>query len=70
MLSYYIGYYLLPAVVGKITGSFRAAELMEFILSMAGLWMVWVLLCYVVSWDLLGASGMEAGRGRKCIYIG
>lgn len=40
MLSYYIGYYLLPAVTGKAFHSFRAAEITQFICMAAGLLLV------------------------------
>lgn len=47
MLSYYIGQYLLPAVAGKITGSFKAAELMMYVTAVAGLYLVWLALVCV-----------------------
>lgn len=43
MLSYYTGFYLLPAVAGKIFGSFRAAELAQYGLTAAGLFLLWIL---------------------------
>lgn len=43
MLSYYTGFYLLPAIAGKIFGSFRAAELAQYGLTAAGLFLLWIL---------------------------
>lgn len=44
MLSYYIGFYLLPSLMGKITGSFRMAELTMFVLTVVGIYLVWMLM--------------------------
>lgn len=44
MLSYYIGEYLLPAVIGKIFYSFHAAELMMYAFSVFGLYLVWLIM--------------------------
>lgn len=47
MLSYYIGQYLLPSLMGKLTGSFRAAELAMYMLAAAGLYLVWLVMLAV-----------------------
>lgn len=43
MLCYYTGFYLLPAIAGKIFGSFRAAELAQYALAAAGIFLLWIL---------------------------
>lgn len=53
MLSYYIGQYILPAVVGKMAGSFRSAEITQYIMAAVGLFLVWLLLiavCRAQNW--------------------
>lgn len=43
MLSYYTGFYLLPAIAGKIFGSFRVMELAQYGLASIGLFLLWIL---------------------------
>ena len=40
MLTYYIGQYLVPALIGKVTGSFRVAEVMMYIWGEVGLFLI------------------------------
>lgn len=42
MLTYYIGQYMVPALFGKICGSFRLAEIMNFIWAEIGLFLVYI----------------------------
>ena len=42
MLSYYIGYYLVPALIGKIRHSFRAAEIAMYAWGASGLVLVYL----------------------------
>ncbi len=42
MLTYYIGHYLVPAVFGKITGSFRVSEIVMYIWTEIGIVVVWL----------------------------
>ena len=42
MLTYYIAYYLFPALIGKITRSFRVAEIVMFVWSVLGLVLIWI----------------------------
>ncbi len=50
MLSYYIGYYLVPAFAGKLAHSFRTAEKMMYLWGVAGLILVYLnLLCRIRS---------------------
>lgn len=47
MLSYYIGYYLIPAVCGKLTSSFRMAEIVQYLLSAGGIYLLWLIVVNV-----------------------
>lgn len=42
MLTYYIAQYLVPAFVGKILGSYRLAEIMNYVWAEIGLILVWI----------------------------
>ena len=42
MLTYYVGQYLVPAIVGKCFNSFRSAEVMLYIWNEIGLFLVWL----------------------------
>ena len=48
MLTYYIGQYLLPALFGKITGSFRFAEIVTCIWGIGGVFLVYLQLLMTV----------------------
>ena len=48
MLTYYIGQYLVAAVAGKLTGSFRTAEIVLCIWSVAGVFLVFLNLLQIV----------------------
>ena len=49
MLVYYIGQYMVPAFVGKITGSTRIAEIMFFVWNELGLFLVYLNILFVVN---------------------
>ena len=51
MLTYYLGQYIVPAVAGKITGSFMVANIVMAILSIAGLWLVYLMLVELTGAD-------------------
>lgn len=53
MLTYYLGQYLVPAVVGKMTDSFYAANTMMTIWTIGGLYVVYIHLVRVVRADKL-----------------
>jgi len=48
MLTYYIGQYLVPAIIGKIFNNFRIAEIMQYIWSTLGIILVYFNLIRVV----------------------
>lgn len=47
MLSYYIGYYLLPAACGKLFHSFRMAEIVQYLVSAIGIYLLWLIVVNV-----------------------
>lgn len=51
MLTYYIGQYLVPALVGKLTGSFRIAEILFFVWGVIGLVLVFIHLQRILKAD-------------------
>lgn len=59
MLTYYIGQYLVPAFVGKWTGSFRIAEVMMYIWGEARL--------FLIAFQLMRI--LDASTFSKQIYV-
>ena len=51
MLTYYIGQYLVPAIIGKITGSFSASNIAMSIWCISGLVLVYVCLLRIIRAD-------------------
>ncbi len=51
MLTYYLGQYIIPAAIGKITGSFVLANIVMALLGIAGLWLVYLMLVELTGAD-------------------
>lgn len=57
MLTYYVGQYLIPAIVGKVLGSFRVAEIMMYIWGEIGVFLVALNLFHITHADSFVRQG-------------
>lgn len=61
MLTYYIGQYMVPALFGKVCGSFRMAEIMNYIWAEIGLFLIYINLIRILQirkWPMQWLTGI------------
>ena len=51
MLTYYLGQYLIPAVIGKLFGGFSTGSIAMFVTSVLGLWLIYIMLVKITRAD-------------------